>query len=67
VSDVHTTETIIIDPTQTTALNLTSLAFAWGYSVDFGWPRNVDTYDVEVTVTGRDAADFVIRFEEEIG
>jgi hypothetical protein len=60
-------ETISIDPTQTTIMNLESLAFAWGYRVSFGPAREVDTYEAEVDVTGRDAYDFTVRFTEEIG
>lgn len=64
---MHTTEIIYVDPTQTTAMNLESLAFSWGYQVSFGQILPVTEHDAEVTVTGRDALDFVIRFEEEIG
>ena len=58
-------ETVIIDPTQTTLTNLESLAFAWGYRVSFTLDRVVDEHDAEVEVSGRDAYDFVIRYEEE--
>lgn len=61
------TAIITIDPTQTTPMNLESLAFAWGYRVSFGTPREVSTYEARVTVTGRDAYDFTVRFTEEIG
>lgn len=58
-------DTVTVDNEAVSSATLTLAAFKWGYSVDFQGlgPYRAGTY--VYVVTGRDAADFVIRWEEE--
>jgi len=58
-------DTVTVDNETVSSATLTLAAFKWGYSVDFRGlgPHRANTY--VYIVTGRDAADFVYRWDEE--
>lgn len=59
-------ETISVDPDDVTEVNLASAAFRWGCDVDFVEVGTERGGTVLYVVTGRDATDFVLRWDETV-